>query len=65
MNLPPHANIMELKAELWEFFEKRANQLDALKSGHYVPRIVDIYFGMDDYATIRCLSKIKSAEKAL
>eukprot|EP00347_Sterkiella_histriomuscorum_P006063 403354206 len=65
-NLPEGANIYEIKAELWEWLERKLHEVDGLdpKSVSYVPRIVDIYFGYTNYASFSKLRKIRGLEKA-
>jgi hypothetical protein len=40
------------------------NEKPHLKSS-YIPRIVDIYFGLKDYSNIKILKKIRGLEKDL
>jgi hypothetical protein len=65
-NIPKHYNTVELKAELWNWFDSLLldkNQ-DRAKLDRKT-RIVDIQFGLNDYLQYETLLKIKKQEKKL
>ena len=55
-------NMHDLKAELWWWFEKRLQQIEQTGKGTMTPKIVDIYFGTDNYSHMQALKKVRAQE---
>lgn len=52
---------MELKAIIWDWVEKKLNAIDGIET--FLPWIVDIYFGLNNYDNLKVLKKIRNLEK--
>ncbi|CDW79836.1 UNKNOWN [Stylonychia lemnae] len=66
-NLPTNPNVIEYKAWLWEWIEKKLAEHDDQDQNNksYIPKIVEIYFGYTDYSDFGDLKEIRSLEKAM